>query len=131
MQISASLRDVLLEHSHAHWFASCLWLLSCSNSRAEQLRLTTRPPKAETLTPWTLYKALADTKQNQPLSSGLRVYFRSLDTGEEGTGQEGEGLEWQNLMPHVPLKRSGHPRVVQRLGLYAFTADGSGSIPVR
>ena len=100
-----------------------------SNSRAEQLRLTTRPLKPETLTPWTLYKALADTKQNQPLSSGLRVYFRSLNTGEEGTGQEGEGLEWQNLMPHVPLKRPGHSLVVQRLGLYAFTADGPGSIP--
>lgn len=52
-------------------------LVCLLSGAAFHLRLTTQPLKPGTFTPWTSYKALADTKQNRPLSSRLRVYFRS------------------------------------------------------
>lgn len=30
--------EVLLQHSHAHWFSYCVWLLVCYSSKAEELQ---------------------------------------------------------------------------------------------
>ena len=41
-----SIHKVLLEHSHAHLFKHCLWLLSCSNSRVEYFRQKPYDPQS-------------------------------------------------------------------------------------